>query len=363
MAASEDTARGEGMGKAARVAKRTLPAPARAAIGGIGGVGATVAGLAGAWIAYSALAIDHEVRLPKAIDAERRHFGSPVAGGLSYYVAREAAGRPLVLIHSVNAAASAYEMGPLFAYYRRHRPVYALDLPGFGFSERSDRAYSPALYAAAIGDLLAGEVTEGGPADLVALSLGGEFAAFAARAMPESVRSLALISPTGIGYRGGPLTETERDEEERAIDRRLRAFAFPLWAQAFYDLLVTPPSLRYFLKQSFAGRPDEGLVAYAYRTSHQPGARHAPLHFVGGALFTRDVRATTYEAIEQPTLVLYDEDSFVSFDTLPDLLGRRPNWEAIRITPTRGLPHFEQPARTFAALDRFWSGLDASAAG
>lgn len=50
--------------------------------------------------------------------------------------------RPLLLIHSVNAAASAFEVKPLFDYYRSRRPVYAIDLPGFGLSDRSDRCYS-----------------------------------------------------------------------------------------------------------------------------------------------------------------------------------------------------------------------------
>jgi pimeloyl-ACP methyl ester carboxylesterase len=46
---------------------------------------------------------------------------------------------PMLLVHSVNASASAAEMAPLFDYYRQSRSVYALDLPGFGFSDRSDR--------------------------------------------------------------------------------------------------------------------------------------------------------------------------------------------------------------------------------
>jgi pimeloyl-ACP methyl ester carboxylesterase len=326
----------------------------RAVAGGLAGTLATIGGLAAGWIAYSALAIDHQVNLPQAIDAERREFDSPIGGRISYYVAREAAGRPLVLIHSVNAAASAYEMRPLFEAYRPHRPIYALDLPGFGFSERGDRDYNPATFAAAIADLLTGEVRETDPADLVALSLGGEFAALVARALPERVRTLTLISPSGLGCTGGPLTEREQDERERANARRLRGFAFPPWSQAFYDLLVSPPSIRYFLGKSFLGAPDEGLVAYGRATGHRPGARHAPLHFISGKLFTPDIRPATYERLEQPTLVLHDQDGFVSFEMLPQVLDRRPNWRAVRIAPTRGLPHFEQPARTIAALDRFW---------
>lgn len=80
----------------------------RVAIGGVTGVVASLGGLLGGWGTYSALGIDHAVSLPPAIDAERREFRSATAGRVSYYVANEGAGRPLVLVHSVNAAASAY---------------------------------------------------------------------------------------------------------------------------------------------------------------------------------------------------------------------------------------------------------------
>ena len=63
-------------------------------------------------------------------------------------------GPPLLLIHSVNAAASAAEIAALLAHYRATRCVFALDLPGFGFSERSDRAYTPRLMTDAILDMV-----------------------------------------------------------------------------------------------------------------------------------------------------------------------------------------------------------------
>src|SRR3954451_5707926 len=112
------------------------------------------AALAG--IAYSKLFVPHALPLPPALEGERREF-SGRAGRLSYYVAGPAVSNgaaPLLLIHSLNAAASAYEMRPVFEHYRRSRRVYALDLPGFGFSERSRRTYTPRLYTNAVLSML-----------------------------------------------------------------------------------------------------------------------------------------------------------------------------------------------------------------
>ena len=309
--------------------------------------GAVIAALAaaiGGWIGYSALRINHRADLPDAVDAERHTFITANAGMISYYADRSGKGRPLVLIHSINAAASAYEMRPLFLHYRSKRPVYALDLPGFGLSERSKRVYSPRLYTDAIVELLESQV-RGGPVDVVALSLGSEFAARAAFERPDLIHSLTLISPSGFSRRSAP---------RETADRYYKGFSFPLWSQAFYDLLVAPASIKYFLKRSFQGKVDPGLIDYDYRTGHQPGARFAPLYFISGKLFSPNIRELVYEKLTQPVLVLYDRDSFVQFDTLPDVLAKHSNWQSVRIAPTKGLPHWEKLDETAQALDEFW---------
>ena len=321
-------------------------------------VASAAVGLTGGWLGLSRLLIDHAMPLPSALDAERRAFTGLGAGALSYYVAREATGRPLVLIHSVNAAASAHEMRPLFEAYRVGRPVYALDLPGFGFSARGDRAYTPSLFTAAIEDLLKTEVREEGPVDVIAFSLGSEFAAQAALELGGRIRSLALISPTGLGRRFEGESPEEQERRARSSARLLRGFSFPLWSQPFYDLLSTRASIRWFLQSSFVGEVDRELADYSYVVSHQPGARYAPLAFISGQLFTSTIRANVYERLEQPVLVLYDQDQYTSFERLPGMLERRANWHEARIIPSKGLPHFEQLAQTTAALDRFWAGVE-----
>lgn len=310
--------------------------------------GATLGPIA-AGLAYSRFAVEHAAPLPFAIEADRRGFHSPMAGHISYYADTSGDGRPLVLIHSINAAASAYEMAPLFDYFRGRRPVYALDLPGFGFSERGDRIYSAEIYTTALLDLLheIGAQERGG-ADLVALSLGSEFAARAARHQPELIHSLALISPTGLSGR------TRASMGSPALRS---AFNFSLWGQALYDALVSRVSLRYYLERSFEGEVDPGLLEYAWATSHQPGARFAPFYFISGQLFTPDAITLLYERVTQPTLVLYDRDGYTSFDALPTLLAQRDNWQAERITPTLGLPQFERLGDTTHALQSFWARM------
>jgi pimeloyl-ACP methyl ester carboxylesterase len=332
-------------------ARRIRTGVRRGAIIAGAAAGGALMSLAGA-LTYSAVAIDHAVPLPPAIAAERRTIAQSPAGPLSYYAETQVAGRPLVLVHSINAAASSYEMRPLFEHYRGQRPVYALDLPGFGFSDRSERVYTPDLYVQALLALLDEIGPYAGGVDLVAFSLSSEFAARVALERPEAVHSLVLISPTGFGRRDG--ATGARDGGAGGSDVAYRLFSFPLWRQAFYDLIASRPSLRYFLKRSFVGEPDPALVDYAYPTSHQPGARNAPLYFVSGKLFTPDIRAAVYERLPQPVLVVYDQDAFVRFDTLPELVQRHTNWRAVRIVPTRGLPQFERPHETYEAISTFW---------
>ncbi len=313
------------------------------------------AGIAAAagWIAYSRKVIDHCLPLPNAVNAPRQLLSSATCGMLNFYADRSGAGRPLVLLHAINAAASAYEVRPLFHHYQGQRPVFALELPGFGFSERSNRVYSAQLYQDAITEFLQREVKA--PADVVALSLSSEFAASAALARPELFASLTLISPSGLRARNTGRA-TQRANDSGVSDIVYRAFSYPLWGQAFFDLLVTRKSIRWFLQQSFAGPVDEGLAEYDYLTAHQIGAHHAPLYFVSGKLFTRDAASRLYERLRTPTLALYDEDAFTSFELLPRALERNAQWRAVRIWPTRGLPHFERLSETTQALNAFWAG-------
>jgi pimeloyl-ACP methyl ester carboxylesterase len=303
-------------------------------------------------------ALDKRRAAPEpALDADRHEIVTADAGTLSYYADLKASGRPLVLIHGVHAAASSYEMGPLFEAFRGRRKVYALDLPGFGFSERSARAYTPATYVHAIEHLLR-HVGIREPVDVIALSLSSEYAAKVAVEMPELVRSLVLISPTGFA---APKRASLLEMLSRRLQGQVQDFSELLGSRLLYEALVSKPSLRLFLRRSFEAKVHPGLLSYAHATSHQPGAWRAPIAFLAGALFPAgDAKKKTYGHVRAPTLVLYDQDPYTSFDELAPFVGEHPGFRAKRVSHTRGLPQFDAPQQTIEALRGFYGELDAT---
>ncbi|WP_200331076.1 alpha/beta fold hydrolase [Thiocystis violacea] len=287
------------------------------------------------------------IDLPEALDAPREALRTQSGVRLAYYADRRGQGRPIVLIHSINAAASSFEVRPLFEHYAGRRPVYSLDLPGFGHSDRASRDYSPELYAEAIAALLTSVVVEA--ADLVALSLSCEFAARAALLAPDHVASLVLISPTGFSRQSLP--------SPGVAGTAARILNLPVLSQRLYDLVASRRSIAYFLGLCFVGQAPKSMIDYAYATSHQPGARHAPLAFLSTRLFTPDATDRLYGALGALRgLVIADQDPFVTFDRLDAFLLARPSWQRVRLAPHKGLPHWENPEDTVETLDQFWRG-------
>jgi len=281
--------------------------------------------------------------LTPALDAEQFDFSLNGGVMLRGYRGEVSEGTPLVLLHSINAVPSAMEMRPLFEHYRDKRPVWVPDLPGFGLSDRPDVAYSPSLYARWLAEWLD---SLDQPADVVALSLTGEFMARAILEQGINVRSLSLISPTGVGVRTPPTTPNGS-----RIDRVLSS----RWVgKPLFSLLTTKPSIRWFLGQAFVGTTPEYLVRYALETASQPGAHHAPLKFLTFGLFTEQAITRLYSRLKLPCLVLYDRDPNIGFERLSELTEVHSHWAAKQLSPSLGLPHWELPAETIEALEDFW---------
>ena len=290
--------------------------------------------------------------LPPPLDAEVFTLDGP-AGRLSCYHAgppRSALG-PMMLVHSVNAAASAYEVRPVFEHHRTLRPVLAFDLPGFGLSERGPRPYTPRMMTDAVLTVAAeGRRRHGGARlDALGLSLGSEFVTRAAVEQPEWFRSLTLVSPTG--FSGGKRFYGPPGSSREVALARALLVGRP-WSPTLFRWLTQPRVVRHFLQRTFGGKLiDEGLWKYCVMTAAQPGALHAPLAFLSAALFSADINRL-YESLTLPVWMVHgDRGDFVDYRGESTVAGR-PGW-SFRTMQTGALPYFERPEEFFRAHDEF----------
>ncbi len=247
----------------------------------------------------------HQSPLADALEAPRADFFSEHAGRIAYYADAEGDGRPLVLVHSINAAPSSFEMRPCSSSIEASgRSIVSICRASVTPSGVRG-PIAPELYANALADFLRRVVQQ--PADVIALSLSAEFAARAALAMPGRIASLVVISPTGFSLRP-PAEHAERRIAHKAL-------TIPLVSQGLYDLVASRPSIRYFLGRSFVGDVPAEVIDYAHATSHQPGARHAPLTFLSMQLFTPNAMDRLYGKLtDLPVLAIADRDPYITFE-------------------------------------------------
>ncbi|ELZ07249.1 alpha/beta fold hydrolase [Natrialba aegyptia] len=273
----------------------------------------------------------------------------------TYTVAGDPNDPDMLLCHGVHAGASSHEFSEIFERLAEDYHVYAVDLPGFGRSERPPLVYSPTLYIEFLRDFVS-DVTD--EPIVVASSLTGSFAVGAAR--ESDIAELVLICPTDDTGTARPWVRT-----------LLRA---PVVGTTLFNLLASAPSIRYFYDRDGyydSERIDEETVAYAWQSAHQPGARYAPASFAAGMLDPGSERraetvaddpddpddtmaefdlATELAALETPTTLIWGRDA----ELVPLREGRdlaeAADLDLVAIDYATQLPHAEHPDEFVAYL-------------
>ncbi|MGO8946077.1 MAG: alpha/beta fold hydrolase [Ktedonobacterales bacterium] len=238
---------------------------------------------------------------PPVLDGKKRSYSWNL-GEIAYTV--KGHGEPLILIHGIYAGASSYEFRRVFDPLARDFRVYALDLLGFGHSDRPAINYTPAIYVQLIGDFVrqvVGGVDQ--PVSILASSLTAALTIRVASRSPGLFSRLILIEPTGI--------ENLSDEQE-SLGRRLSRvlLSSPLLGQTIYNVICSRPSIRYLLQTQVYANPSmvSDDMVDIYRTmARQPGGRFPVAGFISGSLNTSV--AAEYSRIRQPILLCWGKDS------------------------------------------------------
>ncbi|TNE91001.1 MAG: alpha/beta hydrolase [Deltaproteobacteria bacterium] len=155
------------------------------------------------------------------------------------YVDSGGEGRTVVFVHGLSSwmAFWEYQIPEVSAAGYR---VLALDLPGYGMSERPDAPYTPPWYASIVAGFL--DELEVESAVVVGHSMGGQTALTMALEHPEKVDALALAAPAGF----------------ETFDAGARAWMKDYWTED-RALYTSETHLRVAFTQQVFNHVDEGV--------------------------------------------------------------------------------------------------------
>ncbi len=220
--------------------------------------------------------------------------------------------------------------------------IVALDLPGFGSSEKPDARYDAAFFAAAL-DRVAADLPP--RFALAGHSLGGAIAARYAAAHPERITKLALIAPAGFlrvasivyAVLGSAPAQwlLQRRPSRGFIDRILR------------DSVVDPRTI------------DPSIHERAFALSQEPAMRRAFARVYAAAMREfADSQGITAQlrAWKGPTLILWGrEDRYVPMRGMRDTKAVYPAAESVIFEHAGHVVMADKPAECGAALRAFFS--------
>ena len=114
--------------------------------------------------------------------------------------------------------------------------------------------------------------------------------------------------------------------------------------------------IRFFLEKTWGSRQiDEDLWQYDVAITRPPEAKHAPLYFLSGALFSADIHRV-YDKLAMPVWMVHGRrGDFVDYRG-KRYYESRPNWR-FDVLDAGALPYFEQPEAFCARYDAFLASL------
>jgi pimeloyl-ACP methyl ester carboxylesterase len=256
---------------------------------------------------------------------------------------------PIVLFHGIYGGASHRTWRQLVpGLEAAGKTVYIMDLPGVGESEKPKRAYSLEDIDLFVEEFL--ETVVQVRSNIVSESILSNSVLRVASQRPDIVRRVIIINPSGINSLVNPPSQREQGLYDRL-------YANDNAAIAFYQNLLIPNSIKYFLSFSFFDDSlvDDELIADFSVMRDNIDQRFLTLSFVGGQLF-RSFEDSS-QGVFVPVLGIFG-DKYEAFQdnkvsTKADFEAIRPYFDYVEIKDSGSSVQREKPKAVVDEIVKF----------
>ena len=228
-------------------------------------------------------------------------------------------GEPVLLMHGLGGSIESWANN--VDELAKSMRVIAIDLPGFGLSDKPKMNYTIKFYRGFAVQLL--EQLRLGQASVVGSSLGGHVAAEVAISRPSLVKKLVLISPAGAlprSFRGSPaLWKYVRVLHARSVGQVKQALS------------------------AVDGKPvDDSYAQLVYQKISMPGAKEAFLSALAGSANAPRLNSRL-NRIKAPTLLLWGKEDYMIPVKFVEPFVEMKNCRIVMLENCGHRPHFERP--------------------
>ena len=312
--------------------------------------GLVAGGVVGAMVATNKFIEAAVGELDTVLTGEERRYPWKY-GDMFYTVQGASSAKPLLLIHDFSPGASSFEWRKNIDALAEQFRVYAIDLLGFGLSDRPSIDYTAETYSDLIGDFIKEMI--GKPTIVVAHGMSAAYVIADAYRRPQLFDRVILVSPPQ-----SMLLETVPGPLGAAWKFLLRT---PVLGQFIYNMLTTRPVLRnYYEERSYynPGLVTDELVEYVYSSAHQANARYPVASFLSNSL-DMDVREAAAR-LKVPVMTLWGREETAVLPEANEAFKQANNNIDVRVLPeSRSQLQAEQAVR-FNNLVREFAGAPVS---
>ncbi|MDD3361334.1 MAG: alpha/beta fold hydrolase [Hespellia sp.] len=177
------------------------------------------------------------------------------------FYTKQGSGKPILLIHDLNATSSHYEWMNIVNDLSKTNTVYAIDLLGCGNSDKPNLTYTNFLYVQLINDFIKNVIEE--KADIIATSESSAIAIMACTNNAELIDRIVLVNPVS------PISLAKNPTKRSTIVRDL--INLPIVGTMLYNILIRRTTVENDFRTKYYYNPDnitDKLISTYLESSH-----------------------------------------------------------------------------------------------
>lgn len=177
------------------------------------------------------------------------------------FYTKQGSGKPILLIHDLNATSSHYEWHHIVGELAKTNTVYAIDLLGCGKSDKPNLTYTNFLYVQLVDDFIKNVIGE--KSDIIATSESSSIAIMACTNNADLIDRIVLVNPVS------PISLAKNPTKETTVVRDL--INLPIIGTLLYNILIRRTTIannfrtKYFFNP---GNVTEKLITTYLEASH-----------------------------------------------------------------------------------------------